>query len=62
MYVHISRNVPGNSLAVQWLELYSFSAEGMGSILGWGTRIPQTVWHDQARKKKRKKMNVLRYL
>jgi len=55
MYVHISRNVPGNSLAVQWLELYSFSAEGMGSILGWGTRIPQTVWHDQARKKKRRK-------
>ena len=54
-YVHVSRNVPGNSLAVQWLELYSFSAEGMGSILGWGSRIPQTAWHGQTKEKRKRK-------
>ena len=33
----------GNSLAVQWLGLLSFTAEGQGSIPGWGTKIPQAM-------------------
>ena len=33
----------GNSLAVQWLGLRGFSAEGAGSIPCWGTKIPQAM-------------------
>ena len=33
----------GNSLAVQWLGLHAFTAEGAGSIPGWGTKIPKAV-------------------
>ena len=33
----------GNSLAVQWLGLRSFTAEGQGSIPGWGTKIPHAA-------------------
>ena len=31
----------GNSLVVQWLGLCTFTAKGLGSIPGWGTKIPQ---------------------
>ena len=34
-------NRRGNSLAVQCLGLCAFTAEGAGSIPGWGTKIPQ---------------------
>ena len=30
----------GNSLVVQWVRLRAFTAEGAGSVLGWGTKIP----------------------
>lgn len=33
---------PGNSLAVQSLELYALTAEGIHSIPHWGTKVPQT--------------------
>ena len=33
----------GTSLAVQWLGLCSFIAEGPGSIPGRGTKIPQAA-------------------
>ena len=33
----------GNSLVVQWLGLRTFSAQGLGSIPGWGTKIPQAT-------------------
>ena len=33
----------GNSLAVQQLELCTFTAEGSGSNPGWGMKIPQVV-------------------
>ena len=33
-----------NSLAVQWLGLCPI-AEDMGSVPGWGTKIPQATWH-----------------
>ena len=29
----------GNSLMVQWLEFCAFTAEGTGSISGWGAKI-----------------------
>ena len=34
----------GNSLAVQWLELCTFTAKGLSSIPGQGTKILQAVW------------------
>ena len=40
----------GNSLAVQWLGLHSFTAEGLDSISGWGTKILQATRHSQKKK------------
>ena len=40
----------GNSLAVQWLGLFVLTAKGLSSIPGWGTKIPQTMWHSQKKK------------
>ena len=42
----------GTSLAVQWLEVFPFTAEGVGSIPGQGTKIPQAA--HVAKKKKKK--------
>ena len=33
----------GTSLAVQWLRLLPCTAEGKGSIAGWGTKIPHAM-------------------
>ena len=44
----------GNSLAVQWLGLCAFTAEGAGSVPGWRTKIPQATRHSQKKKKKKK--------
>ena len=44
----------GNSLVVQWLGLHAFTAEGVGLIPGWGTKIPQAAWCGQRKKKKKK--------
>ena len=41
----------GNSLVVQWLGLHAFTAEGLGSIPCWGTKIPQAVWCSQKKKR-----------
>ena len=41
------------SLAVQRLGLCAFTAEGPGSILGWGTKIPQATRCSQKTKKER---------
>lgn len=38
---------------VQWLRLHTFTAGGMGSILGWETRIP--LARSAARKEGRRK-------
>ena len=46
--------IVGNSLAVQWLGLYTFTAEGMGLIPGRGTKTLQAMQHDQKFKKKKK--------
>ena len=45
----------GNSLAVQWLGLSAFIAEGPGSSPSWGMKIPQALRHSQKKKEKKKK-------
>ena len=40
IYICQKHTAKGNSLAVQWLGLHTLTAEGPGSIPGWGTRIP----------------------
>ena len=47
------QNPMGNSLAVQWLGLCAFIAEGVGSIPGRGTKILQAARCGQKRKKKK---------
>ena len=44
-----------NSLAVQWLQLPAFTAQSLGSIPGWETKILQVVQCGQKRKKKRQR-------
>ena len=34
-------------MVVQWLGLYTSTAEDVGSIPGWGTKIPHAVWCHQ---------------
>ena len=49
----------GNSLVVQWLGLCVFTAEGTGSIPGWGTKIPASgVAKPKRKKEKRKKKEI----
>ena len=47
-----SKTILGNSLAVQWSGLGAFTAEGLGSIPGWGTKIPQATWRGPKDKKR----------
>ena len=44
-----------DSLVVQRLRLCTSKAGAMGSIPGWGTKIPGAAWHGQNIKKKKKK-------
>ena len=44
----------GNSLAVYWLELGTFTAMAWGSIFGQGTKIPT----GQAVRQKKKKVQI----
>ena len=41
----------GNSLVVQWLGLGAFTAKGLDSIPGQGTKIPQASLCSQIKKK-----------
>ena len=41
----------GNVLEVQCLRLSAFTAEGLYSIPGWETKIPQAAWCSQKNKK-----------
>ena len=38
-----SQDGPGASLLVQWLQLHTSNARGLGSIPGWGTRFPHAT-------------------
>ena len=40
---------------VQGLGLHTFTAEGTGSVPGWGTKIPQAAQWGQKKKKKKQK-------
>ena len=42
----------GNSLEVQLLRLGDFTAEGIGSIPGWETKIPQSLQCDQKKRER----------
>ena len=42
----------GNSQAVQWLGLCTFTAKGAGSIPGWGTKIPSLAVRPKKKKTK----------
>ena len=53
-YMPSLRRGVGTSLAVQWLTLSAFTAVGLGSIPGRGTKIPQVVMCGQTKKKKKK--------
>ena len=44
--------IVGNSLAVQWLGIGTFTVNGLGSILGQGTKILQDVWRASPRQRK----------
>lgn len=41
---------PGTSLTVQWSRLRTSSADGSGSIPGWGTKTPQVTWYSPKKK------------
>ena len=53
--MNIKKKSEGTSLAVQWLRLCASNARGMGSIPGWGTKIPYVVWHGHKIKRKETK-------
>ena len=46
----------GSSLGVQWLGLHAFTAEGLGSIPGQGTKILQATLCNQKKEKRKKRM------
>ena len=48
----LKKNVRENSLAVQWLRLFAFTAEHPGSIPGRGTKIPHATQHSQKKKER----------
>ena len=47
----------GNSLAIQWLGLSTFTAEGPGSVPGRGTKILKASRCGQ--KKKKKQLSII---
>ena len=51
-----------NSLAVQWLGLFAFIAEGLGSVPGWGANIPQATQRGQDKKKRLPKKENFTYI
>ena len=49
-YSDVKITQPSESLAVQRLGLFAFTAEGADSIPGWGTKIPQAAQCNQKKK------------
>ena len=43
----VKKIVQGTSLVVQWLRLHTPSAGGVGSIPGWGTKMPRAAQRGQ---------------
>ena len=50
------------SLAVQWLRLCTCTAEGAGSIPGWGTKILPAARCGQKKKKKRNTWGTVNHI
>lgn len=48
--IFISRKYSRNPMVVQWIGLYTSTAEGVGSIPGWGTKILCAVGSQKKRK------------
>ena len=48
----------GTSLVVQWLRLHASNAGGMGSIPGWGTKIPHAMECGKKNTKKQTKKTL----
>ena len=49
-------NIQGLPWRFQWLRLCSSTAEGVGFIPDWGTKIPHAMWHGQEQKTKQNKI------
>ena len=47
LFCWVLKTIVETSLVVQWLRLHASNAGGMGLIPGWGSKIPQAVWHHQ---------------
>ena len=57
--VSVIKNLPGTSLAVQWLRLCASNAGGAGSIPGQGTKIPHAAaWPKKQTNKNKGKKNT----
>ena len=41
-------------LVVQWLGLHAFTAKGLGSVPGWGTKAPQPCSVGEKKKEEEK--------
>ena len=52
----------GNSLAVQWLGLCTFTADGVSVIPSQGTKTPQDTRRSQKKIKKKKKKYIYIYI
>ena len=53
--IRFRAKIKENFLAVQWLRLGAFTAVGLDSIPGWGTKILQATW----RGKNKTKLKIL---
>ena len=47
----ISTVLQGTALVVQWLRLHAPNAGGLGSVPGWGTKIPYAACLGRKKKK-----------
>ena len=50
-FLQLYSEMPGISLAVQWLRLWASTAGGTGSIPDWGTKILQAKQYSQEKKR-----------
>ena len=50
--VHLKSTIFGNTIVVQWLELYAFTAKDLGSVCSRGTKIPRAICCSQRKKQK----------
>ena len=53
---HLREGTVGTSLVVQWLKLQASSAGGVGSIPGWGSKIPHAARCGQKKKNKTREL------